>query len=69
MVTGLGAQEIINLSPAPAFDVQHHIFGEDYIPGVRPVQPLPESVLIWPRPRLVADPRRARGRQRTKAEI
>jgi hypothetical protein len=58
---GLGVQEIINLSRASAFDVQHHIFGEDRIPGVRPVQPLPESVLIWPRPRLVANPKEERG--------
>ena len=53
---GLNAQEIINLSIASAFDVRHHIFGDERIAGVRKVQPLPDAVLIWPRPRLVADP-------------
>ena len=53
---GLNAQEIINLSIASAFDIRHHIFGDERIPGVRTVQPLPESLLIWPKPRLVADP-------------
>ena len=58
---GLGAQEVMNLASASAFDVRHHIFGEELIAGVRKVQPLPESVLIWPRPKLVADPDNERG--------
>jgi hypothetical protein len=58
---GLGAQEVMNLASASAFDVRHHIFGEELIAGVRKVQPLPESVLIWPRPKLVADRDNERG--------
>lgn len=58
---GLSAEEIMRLAGAPAFDVKHHIFGDDRFPGVRPVQPLPECVLIWPRPKLVEDPRDDRG--------
>jgi hypothetical protein len=65
---GLGAQEVMNLASASAFGVRHHIFGEELIAGVRKVQPLPESVLIWPRPKLVADSERARRRRRTAAE-
>ena len=51
----------MNLASASAFDVRYHIFGEELIAGVRKVQPLPESVLIWPRPKLVADPDSERG--------
>lgn len=58
---GLSADEIMRLAVASAFDVKHHIFGDDRIPGVPPVQPRPESVLIWPRPKLVEDPRDDRG--------
>jgi hypothetical protein len=58
---GLGAQEVMNLASASAFDVIHHIFGEELIAGVRTVQPLPEAVLIFPKPRLVADPQSERG--------
>jgi hypothetical protein len=36
---GLGAQEVMNLASASAFDVRHHIFGEELIAGVRQVQP------------------------------
>jgi hypothetical protein len=58
---GLGAQEVMNLASASAFDVRHHIFGEELIAGVRSVQPLREAVLIFPKPRLVADPQSERG--------
>jgi hypothetical protein len=58
---GLCAEQIMTLARASAFDVRHHIFGDDRISGVRPVQPLPEAVLIWPRPKLVADPDNERG--------
>jgi hypothetical protein len=58
---GLSAEEIMRLAGASAFDVRHHICGDDRIPGVRPVQPLPESVLIWPKPRLFADTQSDRG--------
>ena len=58
---GLTAAEIMYVSNAGAFDTKHHLFGTDRISGVRPVQALPEAVLVWPRPRLVADPERERG--------
>jgi len=58
---GLNADEIMNLARASAFDVRHHIFGDERIAGVRRVQPLPEALLIWPKPRLVADPQSERG--------
>jgi hypothetical protein len=54
---GLGAQEVMKLASASAFDVRHHIFGEDLIAGLRRVQPLPECHLVFPKPRLVAVPR------------
>jgi hypothetical protein len=58
---GLSAQEIMHLASASAFDVKHHLFNDERLSGVRPVQPLPECVLIWPRPKLVEDPRDDRG--------
>lgn len=58
---GLSATEIMCVSTASAFGVRHHLFGADRISGVRPVQPLPESVLVWPRPQLVVDPQSDRG--------
>jgi hypothetical protein len=58
---GLAAEEIMNLARAAAFDVRHHIFGDDRIAGVRKVQPLPEAMLIWPKPRLIVDPKDERG--------
>jgi hypothetical protein len=58
---GLFAEEIMALARAPAFDVKHHIFGSERIPRVRKVQPLPEAMLIWPKPRLVGDPNAERG--------
>jgi hypothetical protein len=57
---GLGAREVMNLASASAFDVKHHIFGQELIAGVRRVQPLPERHLVFPKPRLVADPNGAR---------
>jgi hypothetical protein len=57
---GLGAQEVMKLASASAFDVRHHIFGEDLIAGLRRVQPLPECHLVFPKPRLV-DPQSERG--------
>jgi hypothetical protein len=58
---GLSAQEIMNLAIASALNVKHHIFGSERIPGVRKVQPLPEVVLIWPKPRLLASTQSDRG--------
>jgi len=58
---GLSAPEIICLASASAFDVKHHLFGDQRIAGVRKVQPLAESVLVWPRPKLVADLDNERG--------
>jgi hypothetical protein len=58
---GLSAEEVMALSRASAFDVRHHIFGDERIARVRRVQPLPETILIWPRPKLVADPDNERG--------
>jgi hypothetical protein len=51
----------MTLARASTFDVRYHIFGDDRIAGVRKVQPLVESVLVWPRPKLVADPESDRG--------
>jgi hypothetical protein len=58
---GLSAEEVMALARVSAFDVKHHLFGEDRIPGVRKVQPLVESVLVWPRPKLLAVPDNERG--------
>jgi hypothetical protein len=58
---GLSAKEVMALARASAFDVKHHLFGDHQIAGVRKVQPLVESVLVWPRPKLVADPDNERG--------
>jgi hypothetical protein len=58
---GLTATEIMYVSNAGAFGIRHHLFGTDRIAGVRHVQPLPEAVLVWPRPKLVADPQSDRG--------
>jgi hypothetical protein len=66
---GLCAEEIITLARASAFDVRHHIFGDHRIAGVRSVQGLQEAVLIWPKPRLVAESGRARRRRRAAGEI
>jgi hypothetical protein len=49
------------LARASAFDVKLHLFGDHRISGVRKVQPMVESVLVWPRPKLVADPDNERG--------
>lgn len=38
----LSAEEIMRLAGGSAFDVRHHLFGEERIQGVRSVQPLPE---------------------------
>lgn len=55
---GLNAQEVISLANASAFDVKHHLFGpaDERIIGIRPVQPLAECSLVWPKPKLVQDP-------------
>jgi hypothetical protein len=58
---GISAEEVMALARASAFDVKHHLFGDHRIAGVRKVQPLVESVLVWPRPKLVADPDNERG--------
>jgi hypothetical protein len=58
---GLSAEEVMALARASAFGVKHHLFGDHRIAGVRKVQPLVESVLVWPRPKLVANPDNERG--------
>jgi hypothetical protein len=57
---GLVSNEVINLSKASAFDIKHHLFGDERIAGVRAVQPLPESVLVFPRPMAAPDDLRDR---------
>jgi hypothetical protein len=52
---GLSVAEIIKIKAAPAIDIVHHIFEDHAIVGVRPVQPLEPSVLVWPRPSLNPD--------------
>lgn len=49
-LNGLGVIEIGNLKAAGAFAIMHHVFEIDRIAGVREVQPLPPSKLIFPRP-------------------
>ena len=52
---GLNTAEIMKIAAAPTVDIDAHLFTENLILGVRPVQPLPEAQLFWPRPKLKAD--------------
>jgi hypothetical protein len=49
----------MKIAALPALDVEHHIFHDHQIHGVRAVQPLPEALLIWPRPVLSAEQQQA----------
>jgi hypothetical protein len=52
---GLTTAEIMKIKDAPVVDIDAHLFTENPILGVRAVQPLPETPLFWPRPKLKAE--------------
>jgi hypothetical protein len=58
---GLNAAEIMKIATTPADDVIGHLFEGRRIAGVRPVQPLEECMLIWPKPVLNPDQQQAGG--------
>jgi hypothetical protein len=57
---GLNTAEIMKIAAAPTTDIDAHLFTENLILGVRKVQPLPEAILFWPRPKLNADDKNGR---------
>jgi hypothetical protein len=48
-------QEVFALSKSNGFLIAHHIYGDARIEGVRRVQKLPESVLMFPAPKAEPD--------------